>query len=118
MAVSEMNFRTALRQLHGWLVAGSSLLALAASPLHAQPAALDQVVAIVNEDVVLKSEFDARWVQIQQQLASAQGPLPPEAELRKQNGKAPAAKKAAAAEKAAKPATKRASKTRSVTKKK
>ena len=84
MAVSEMNFRTALRQLHGWLVAGSSLLALAASPLHAQPAALDQVVAIVNEDVVLKSEFDARWVQIQQQLASAQGPLPPEAELRKQ----------------------------------
>jgi peptidyl-prolyl cis-trans isomerase SurA len=84
MAVSELSYRTAIRRLQHWLVAGCSLLALVVSPLHAQPAKLDQVVAIVNEDVVLKSEFDGRWAQVQQQLASAQGPLPPEAELRKQ----------------------------------
>ncbi len=35
-----------------------------------QQATLDQVIAVVNEDVVLKSELDARWDQIQKTLAA------------------------------------------------
>ncbi|MES2623797.1 MAG: peptidylprolyl isomerase, partial [Pseudomonadota bacterium] len=51
---------------------------------HAQPAAVDKVVAIVDDEVVLKSEFDQRWVQVEEQIAKATGPVPPTAELRKQ----------------------------------
>lgn len=58
---------------------------LACSPLlSAQPVALDRIIAVVEEDVVLQSEFDERWAQFQQQLANAQAPLPPEDVLRKQ----------------------------------
>jgi peptidyl-prolyl cis-trans isomerase SurA len=58
---------------------------LACSPLLcAQPVALDRIIAVVEEDVVLQSEFDERWAQFQQQLANAQAPLPPEDVLRKQ----------------------------------
>jgi len=45
---------------------------------------LDKVIAIVDDDVILKSEFDMRWEQIQAQLASIQGPRPDEAELKQQ----------------------------------
>lgn len=54
------------------------------SRAYAQPAEIDKVIAIVDDDVVLKSEFDERWMEAQQQIAQATGPLPPEAELRKQ----------------------------------
>ncbi len=50
----------------------------------AQPMAMDKVVAIVDEDVVLKSEFDTRWAQVEEQIAKATGPVPPLADLRKQ----------------------------------
>jgi peptidyl-prolyl cis-trans isomerase SurA len=53
-------------------------------PTFAQPVEVDKVVAIVDDDVVLKSEFDERWAQVEEQLAQATGPLPPLAELRKQ----------------------------------
>jgi peptidyl-prolyl cis-trans isomerase SurA len=67
-------------------VCGATLLP---SLLHAQPATVDKVVAIVNEDVVLRSEYDERWKQLQQQLQQqlAQQPgqqLPPEDVLRQQ----------------------------------
>ena len=61
-----------------------SVTMLAAFSVQAQPAEVDKIIAIVDEDVVLKSEFDERWQQVEQQLANAQGPLPPEEELRKQ----------------------------------
>ncbi|MFZ9585783.1 MAG: SurA N-terminal domain-containing protein, partial [Pseudohongiellaceae bacterium] len=84
MAVSSV-IRTRLRAaLRG---TGSVLVALSwltGGVVFAQPVELDKVLAIVNDDVVLKSEFDARWTQVQQQLATAQGPVPPEAEVRKQ----------------------------------
>jgi peptidyl-prolyl cis-trans isomerase SurA len=67
--------------------AAVALLALGATLAHAAPAEIDKVVAIVDDDVVLKSEFDQRWVQIQQQIAAnpqAAGQLPPENVLRKQ----------------------------------
>lgn len=84
MAVSSvitLHLCTRLRAGCGVLAA---LLLLAGSVALAQPVELDKVLAIVNDDVVLKSEFDARWTQVQQQLANAQGPVPPEAEVRKQ----------------------------------
>src|SRR5215216_49408 len=52
--------------------------------VQAQPVPVDKVVAIVDEDVVLQSEFDQRWVQVEAQIAKATGPVPPTAELRKQ----------------------------------
>ncbi len=63
------------------VLAGALLLA---SVVQAQPAAIDRVFAIVDDDVVLKSEFDLRWTQIEQQLAQQTGPVPPTSELRKQ----------------------------------
>jgi peptidyl-prolyl cis-trans isomerase SurA len=51
---------------------------------HAQPIQVDRVMAVVDDDVVLKSEFDERWAQVEAQLAQQTGPLPPRAELRKQ----------------------------------
>lgn len=50
----------------------------------AQPVPVDKIVAIVDEDVVLQSEFDQRWAQVEEQLARQTGPKPPVAELRKQ----------------------------------
>lgn len=73
---------------HGFVVAlfgvMACCLAFAATSLRAQPAELDKVIAIVNDDVVLKSEFDDRMAQVMQQLANAPGPRPPEAQVRKQ----------------------------------
>ena len=61
------------------------IAALAAIPGQAQDIlSLDKVIAIVDDDVVLQSEFDRRWEQIQAQLASIQGPRPNEGELKKQ----------------------------------
>lgn len=60
------------------------MITSAFTPAQAQTAAVDRVIAIVDDDVVLRSEFDERWVQIEEQLANAAGPRPPEAELRKQ----------------------------------
>jgi peptidyl-prolyl cis-trans isomerase SurA len=56
-----------------------------ATGVQAQPQEVDRVMAVVDDDVVLKSEFDERWAQIEQQLAQQPvGVRPPTAELRKQ----------------------------------
>ena len=39
---------------------------------------LDRIIAIVDEDVILQSELDARTARIKAQLASTDSPLPPE----------------------------------------
>jgi peptidyl-prolyl cis-trans isomerase SurA len=65
--------------------ASVAVLVLGGSLVAAAPAEIDRVIAIVDDDVVLKSEFDQRWAQIQQQIAAnPQQGLPPEAVLRKQ----------------------------------
>ncbi len=51
---------------------------------HAQPIPVDKIVALVDDDVVLQSEFDVRWVQVEEQISKATGPVPPTEELRKQ----------------------------------
>jgi peptidyl-prolyl cis-trans isomerase SurA len=58
--------------------------AMGIGAVQAQPVAIDKIVALVDDDVVLKSEFDERWAQVEQQIAQAPGPTPPIAELRKQ----------------------------------
>ncbi len=45
---------------------------------------LDKIIAVIDDDVLLKSEFDMRWAQIQAQLDALEGPRPDETELRKQ----------------------------------
>jgi peptidyl-prolyl cis-trans isomerase SurA len=57
---------------------------LLASMAQAQPMEVDRVFAVVDDDVVLKSEFDERWAQIEEQIAQTPGPKPPLAEVRKQ----------------------------------
>ncbi len=70
--------RTAFRLLLAVLsIAGSIAFAQ-------QPVTLDRIIAIADDDVVLKSEFDMRWESIQAQLASIQGPRPDETVLKKQ----------------------------------
>ncbi len=62
------------------------LLAFVSGAVHSQPREVDRVFAIVDDDVVLKSEFDERWAQVEAQIAQAppgQRP-PPIPELRKQ----------------------------------
>lgn len=61
------------------------LLWLGAALAYAQPVQLDRVIAVVDDDVVLKSEFDERWAQVEQQIMQAPvGQRPPIAEVRKQ----------------------------------
>jgi len=45
---------------------------------------IDKIIAIVDEDVVLQSEFDMRWAQVQQQLAEMQGPRPDVKQVKQQ----------------------------------
>jgi peptidyl-prolyl cis-trans isomerase SurA len=54
--------------------------------LLAQAVPLDRIIAIAEEDVILKSEFETRWAQVKQQLAANPNPMtiPPEAILKRQ----------------------------------
>lgn len=81
MNCSQRHTSRASSRLYSLLLGSLLLLSSAAS---AQPVALDRIVAVVEDDVVLQSEFEERWAQFQQQLANAQGQLPPEDVLRKQ----------------------------------
>ena len=48
----------------------SLLLGGAYLPAAAQPVEVDRIIAIAEDGIVLKSEFDARWAQVQEQLAN------------------------------------------------
>lgn len=63
-----------------------ALLLLLSASLMAQPqkVALDRVVAIVDEDVVLESEFNERKASVMQRLQGQYSQLPPEDVLNKQ----------------------------------
>ncbi|MDT8398046.1 MAG: peptidylprolyl isomerase [Pseudomonadales bacterium] len=54
------------------------------SGLMAEPQSIDKVVAVVDDDVILQSEFDRRMAQVKQQLQERNLPSPPAAALRKQ----------------------------------
>jgi peptidyl-prolyl cis-trans isomerase SurA len=56
----------------------------AVSPVKAEPRTLDSVVAVVDDNVILKSELDARLADIQQQIRERNLPAPPADMLRKE----------------------------------
>ena len=78
---------TAIVNMFSKFVRASALAAgvFGATLAVAQPAAVDKVIAIVENDVVLQSEFEERWAQVQQQIAAnAPAQLPPMDIIRKQ----------------------------------
>ena len=56
----------------------------AETPLPRPGTALDRVVAVVNDDVILKSELDARTTDVEKQVLARNTPLPPLDVLQKQ----------------------------------
>ena len=64
--------------------AASQAKPAAAAPLSRPGAALDRVVAVVNDDVILKSELDARTTDVEKQILAHNTPLPPLDVLQKQ----------------------------------
>jgi peptidyl-prolyl cis-trans isomerase SurA len=60
------------------------VLAIATASASAQRVLLDRIVALVDEGVVLQSELDLRMVEIQQNAARANRPLPEPEQLRKE----------------------------------
>lgn len=71
-------------KLAGFCLLVAALIAWS-SPVFAQDVvSIDKIIAIVDDDVVLQSEFDRRWAQIEQQLSTIQGPRPNEADVKKQ----------------------------------
>ena len=69
-----------LRQLG--LVTFTSLFL--AGNIHAAPVKLDSIAAIVNDDIILESEFNQRIEMVRNQLAARQQRIPPENILRSQ----------------------------------
>ncbi len=68
-----------------FLTALALLVSLAGvETLKAEPRTLDSVVAVVDDDVILKSELDARLADIQQQIRERNLPAPPADMLRKE----------------------------------
>lgn len=57
-------------------------LAVLSTPILSQRVLLDKVIAIVDEDVVLQSELNARMLEIRQQAARNNEPLPDEDEFK------------------------------------
>ena len=64
------------------LIGISSLLP--AITLSQEVISIDKIIAIVDGDVVLQSEYDMRWSQVQEQMANMEGPRPDVVELKKQ----------------------------------
>lgn len=69
-----MNVKTKLSDCLRPLLLGAALLAVTAQ---AQVRPLDRVVAIVDNDVVMQSQLDARLREVQQTIGKRGGALPP-----------------------------------------
>ena len=69
-----MNVKTKLSDRLRPLLLGAALLAATAQ---AQVRPLDRVVAIVDNDVVMQSQLDARLREVQQTIDKRGGALPP-----------------------------------------
>lgn len=62
----------------------SVLMLLGSSPALAQRQSLDKIIAIVDDGVILQSEYDERYAEIQQRAVDMQMALPPPDQLREQ----------------------------------
>ncbi len=78
-----MNVKTKLSDRLRPLLLGAALLA-ATAQAQAQVRPLDRVVAIVDNDVVMQSQLDARLREVQQTIGKRGGALPPEQVLSQQ----------------------------------
>lgn len=67
-----------------WLLIGVSLDASAAATPPAQREPLEKIVAVVNDDVITRTELDNRLHAIKDQLKNQTSPLPPDSVLEKQ----------------------------------
>lgn len=76
-----MNVKTKLSDCLRPLLLGSALLA---ASVHAEVRPLDRVVAIVDNDVVMQSQLNARLREVQQTIDKRGGGLPPENVLTQQ----------------------------------
>jgi peptidyl-prolyl cis-trans isomerase SurA len=56
----------------------------AIQPVYAEPVVLNQIVAVVNEDIILQSELDEARLEVIAQLQKKETDLPPPAVLKKQ----------------------------------
>lgn len=64
-----------------WLVIG---LCISSFTIQAKPEPIDAVVAIVNDDIILQSEFDTRYEVVSAQIRAAGNRVPPASILREQ----------------------------------
>lgn len=76
-----MNVKTKLTDCLRSLLLGAALLAATA---HAEVRPLDRIVAIVDNDVVMQSQLDARLREVQQTITKRGAALPPEHVLKQQ----------------------------------
>src|SRR5690606_5784494 len=79
-----LSMSPALRNIWAILAAGLMFLGGAASQAQTNAVALDRVVAIVDKDVVLESELNARKQSVLERLRGQYQQLPPEDVLNKQ----------------------------------
>ena len=78
---------TVLRRMAGTALAAGLVLGVAAPSLHAQAlptTAIDSIVAVVDEDVILRSELDQAVANIRAQYRGQENALPPADVLERQ----------------------------------
>jgi peptidyl-prolyl cis-trans isomerase SurA len=80
---TEMSYKESIRRTLTLIVTGLCFL-VPGIAMPQEVISIDKIIAIVDSDVILQSEFDIRWDQIQEQLANLEGPRPVDAELREQ----------------------------------
>jgi len=81
--ITEMSYIESIRRTLTLIVTGFCFL-VPGIAIPQEVISIDKIIAIVDDDVILKSEFDLRWVQIQEQIANIEGPRPAEDELKEQ----------------------------------
>jgi peptidyl-prolyl cis-trans isomerase SurA len=67
-----------------WLLTAAALNATATDIPQAQPKTLETIVAVVNDDVITRTELDNRMHAVKDQLKNQSSPLPPDSALEKQ----------------------------------
>lgn len=67
-----------------WLLTTAALNAAATDIPQAQPKTLETIVAVVNDDVITRTELDDRMHAVKDQLKNQSSPLPPDSVLEKQ----------------------------------
>ena len=81
--IVEMSYKESIRRSLTLIVTGLCFL-VPGIAIPQEVISIDKIIAIVDDDVILQSEFDLRWEQVQEQVANIQGPRPVDAELREQ----------------------------------